>query len=101
MERAENVVGFFAALDVRMLVVEDRLAMDFAGMNVGLDFSLRRELGVQGGAGDRRVEHELVKIGVVRDGAVDGAVNGRRRVLLQADNAGAEDADAVRLQLSN
>ena len=52
-------------------------------------------------AGDGRVEHELVEVGIVADGVVDGVVDVLRRVVFQADDRRAEDADAVRLQFAD
>src|SRR5690606_42060211 len=49
----------------------------------------------QPGAGARRVQHELVELGVVGDGVVDGVVDVLGRVLLQADDARPEHAHAI------
>ena len=49
----------------------------------------------------RRVEHELVKIGVVRDGIIDHAVDVFRRVRFEPDDAGSQDADPMGLQVAH
>ena len=83
-------------------IVEDRLAVDVAQLVLALvlHHALGRKLGVQRRAGDGRVEHELVEVGVVPGGVLDGLVDVLRRVVFQADDRRAQHADAVRLQLA-
>ena len=47
--------------------------------------ALPRHLEIERRAGDRRVEHELVQIGLVRDRVLDLFVDVLRRVVFQAD----------------
>ena len=86
-----------------MAVVEDQLPVDVAEVVLALVLhqALGRKLGVQRRAGDRRVEHELVEVGVVPGGVVDRLVDVLGRVVFQADDRRAEHADAVRLQLAD
>ena len=88
---------------MRVPVVEDELPVDVAEVILAgvLHAPLGRQLGVQRRAGDGRVEHELVEIGIVADGVLDGLVDVFRRVVLQADDRRAQHADAVRLQLAH
>ena len=66
-----------------------------------LHLALGGQLGVQRRAGDRRVEHELVEVGVVPGRMLDRRVDVLRRVLFQADDRRTQHADAVRLQLAD
>ncbi len=89
-----------AVADVRVPVIEERLPVNVG--NVVLAFVLHpplgREFGVQRGAGQRGVEHELVKVGVVVHGVLDHAVDVRGGVALQSDDRRAQHARAVRLE---
>ena len=103
VEGPQHELAFHAVGDVRMAVVEDQLPVDVAGVELAgvLHQPLGRQLGVQRRAGDRRVEHELVEVGVVAGGVVDRRVDVFRRVVLQADDRRAQHADAVRLELAD
>ena len=97
------ILAFLAGGDVRMAVVEDELPVNVGQVILAgvLHPSLGRKLGVQRRAGDGRVEHELVEVGVVPGGVLDGLVDILRRVVFQADDRRAQHADAVRLQLAH
>ncbi len=56
---------------------------------------------VQRRARQGRVEHELVELGVVGHGVLDGLVDVLGGVLLQPDDGRAQHADAVRLELGD
>ena len=60
--------------------VELELAMDVRQIDVGQDASLRRELAIERRAGNRRVQHELVGIGLVCDSVIDLAISDRRNI---------------------
>ena len=90
-----------AVPDVRVAVVEAVLAVGVGGgeLRFGQERAVAAVPFVQGRARVRRVEHELVEIGVVAHGVVDDAVHVLRGVGFQADDRRAQDADAVVLQL--
>ena len=99
----DHEVAFHARGNVRMAIVEDQLPVDVARVALAgrLHPPLGLELGVQRRAGDGRVEHELVEVGVVAGGVVDRLVDVFRRVVFQADDRRAQHADAVRLELAD
>ena len=103
IERPEHDLGRLLVGQVRVAVVEDRLPVDVAEVILAfvLHHALGRQLGVQRRAGDGRVEHELVEVGIVADGVVDRLVDVFRRVVFQADDGRAQHADAVRLQFAD
>ena len=80
--------------------VELVLAVDVGQIDVIEHPPLRLHLRVQRRARHRRVQHELVAVGVVRDGVLDLGADVVGRVVLQADDGRALHADAVRLQLA-
>ena len=84
---------------VRVAVVEDELPVNVAGVKFAFVFhhALGRKFRVQRRAGDGRVEHELVEVGIVSGGVVDRRVDVFQGVVLEADDRRAEHADAVRL----
>ena len=82
------------------LEVELVLAVDVGQVHVVEHAALLRHLGVQRRAGHGRVEHELVEIGVVRDGVLDLRSDVLGRVVLQADDGRAQQLDAVRAQFA-
>ena len=86
-----------------MAIVEDQLPVDVALLELGrvLHLALGGQLGVQRRAGDRRVEHELVEVGIVPGRMLDRRVDVLRRVVFQADDRRAQHADAVRLQFAD
>ena len=84
-------------------VVEHGLAVDVGRVDLGVGPHAAGggELGVQGRAGDRRVEHELVEVRPVPRRVVDDAVDVLRRMFLQADDARPQHADPVALEAAD
>ena len=73
----------FVARDGGVLEIELVLAVDIGQVHAFEHASLLAHLGVERRAGHRRVEHELVEIGIVRHGVLDLRADVLRRVVLQ------------------
>ena len=82
-----------------MLEVERVLAVNVGQVHIE-QAVLPGHLGIERRARDWRVEHELVQIGLVRDGVLDLFVDVLRRVVFQPDNGGAQQHDAVLAQFA-
>ena len=80
------------SLDYKVSVSNNVIYLELLGMPYG-DFV---QFGVQGRAGQGRVEHELVEVRFMPYSVIDHRVDVLRRVVFQADNAGTEHADPVR-----
>ena len=80
--------------------IELQLSVNIRQVELGnsQERAFRLLFGVQGRAGDGRVEHELMEVRVVADGMIDDFIDVFRRMLLDADDARTEHADPVRLQ---
>src|ERR1035437_7260248 len=91
--------GGLLARDGGVLEVEGVLAVDIGQVHID-QAPLFGHLEIERRAGDRRVEHELVQIGLVRDGALDLLDDVFRRVMFQTDDGGAEQHDAVFAQFA-
>ena len=103
LEGAQQELGFLAVLDVRMAVIELQLPVGIGhqGFGIAQQRAVGLVFGVQRRAGNGRVKHELVELGVVADRVIDHFVDVLRRMLFQADDARTEHANPVRLQLAN
>ena len=91
--QVEELPGLLAR-NRRVLEIEGVLAMDVGQVDVEQP-ALLLHVVIERRARNRRVEHELVEIGLVRDGVFDLAGDILRRVMFQAQNSGAQQHDAV------
>ena len=96
---SRNVLGFLAR-DGGVLEVEGVLAVDVGQVDVRACGPAAAISVIERRAGHRRVEHELVEIGLVRDGVLDLFVDVLGRVMFQPDDGGAQQHDAVLAQFA-
>jgi hypothetical protein len=100
LEGSQEEFRLLAVADRGVAEVEAKLAVRVGGFALlfGEESAFGLVLPVEGCAGERGVEHELVELGVVGHGVLDGLVDSFWGVLRQAHDARAQDADAVGLE---
>src|ERR1022692_4325200 len=98
--RVDELLRLFAR-NGGMLEIETVLPVDVRQVDIIQQPALQGHLVVERRARNRRVEHELVEVGLVRDGALDLFADVLRRVMLQPQNGGAEKYNAVLPQLAS
>lgn len=102
-ERSQQEFPFLPIANVRVPEIKSQLPVNIRHREF-VDIQ-HRALGHLGGvkrrSGDRRVEHELMKVGVVRNCMIDHLIDVLGRVLLQADDAGTEHVDPIELKRAN
>ena len=81
-----------------MLEIELELPMNVGVINAAQHAPLLRHLLVKRGSRDRRVQHELMKVGIMRHRVLDLRHDVVGRVVLEADDGGSLDANAVLAQ---
>ncbi len=86
---------------VRMMEIESILAVRVGIIDPRYERALALVLGIEWSSGNRRVEHELVKIGFVRYGVVDHLIDIFRSVRFQPDNARSENPDPVGVEVEH
>ena len=103
LKRLPQQIVFLTLGKVRMTVIELELPVrigQFVFLFI-LDGTLFRELGMKRRAGQGSVEHELMEVGVMAHCVVDCAMDIFRRMFFETDDRGTENANSVRLQLTN
>src|SRR5512142_3392990 len=90
IEKAFRVVS----RDRRMLEVEFELAVNIGEVNIAQEAAFFGHLLIKRSTRNRRVEHELVEVGVVGDGVLDFGDDVVWGVMLESDNGRALYADS-------